>query len=89
MNIIYEIWKKLDLYKKLAIISFLIGVIGYIPQFWFLNYLGFLVSIGIGQYVCEGYDFFNKCLFLGYLVSPFINAGIGFLIGLLISKLKK
>lgn len=80
---------KLQLHKKLAIVGFLIGIIGYIPKLWFLNYPGFLLSAFIGQYICEGYDFFNKCLFLGYLLSPSINAGIGFLIGLLISKLKK
>ena len=84
-----KIRKKLELHKKLALVGFLIGVIGYIPQIWFFNYPGFFLSTLFGQYICEGYTFFNKCLFWGYIISPIINAGIGLTMGLLISRYKK
>lgn len=89
MEKLYQRWKQLELYKKLGLLGFLIGIIGYIPKLWFLNYAGFLLFTSIGQYICEGYNFFNKCLFFGYMLSPLINALTGMIIGFLITKLKK
>ena len=83
------IWKNLSLYKKLGLIGLILGIIGYIPQVWFLNYIGFFVTNAIGQYICQGFDFFTKCLFVGYIFSPLINMVVGALIGFLISKIKK